>query len=152
MLKISCWTVLHGRVDQLKLIAIKSRHKLRTITLYHVGDNQHTQNIQNNQVIGENEKVSFIILDKTKQTFWPPQYITILLLHGDYIIWGGNFLKILFTAKCMIGFSKCFKGMRIKCSLSVSLMVSSPEFSIPIWKGCGISSYGSSLVQTLVIG
>ena len=26
MLEISCWTMLHGRVDQLKLIAIKSRH------------------------------------------------------------------------------------------------------------------------------
>ena len=26
MLEISHWTMLHGRVDQLKLIAIKSRH------------------------------------------------------------------------------------------------------------------------------
>ena len=26
VLEISCWMMLHGRIDQLKLIAIKSRH------------------------------------------------------------------------------------------------------------------------------
>ena len=33
MLEISCWMMLHGQVDQLKLIAIKSRHQLRPISI-----------------------------------------------------------------------------------------------------------------------
>ena len=37
--------------------------------LYHVGDSQHTQNIQIIKVIGENENVSFILRKKTTQTF-----------------------------------------------------------------------------------
>ena len=45
VLEISRWTMLHGRVDQLKLIAIKSRHWEQS-TLYHAGDGWHTQNIQ----------------------------------------------------------------------------------------------------------
>ena len=41
-----------------------------------VGDSWHTQNIQINKVIGENEKknISFILQKKTKPTFWPTQY------------------------------------------------------------------------------
>ena len=45
MLEIFRWTMLHGRVYQLKLIAIKSRHWEQS-TLYHEGDSWHTQNIQ----------------------------------------------------------------------------------------------------------
>ena len=39
-----------------------------------MGDSQHTQNIEINQVIGENEKCVFSLMGKTKQTFWPTQY------------------------------------------------------------------------------
>ena len=46
VLQISHWMVLHGPVDQLKLMAIKSRHSLRVIKLYHEGVSQHIQNIQ----------------------------------------------------------------------------------------------------------
>ena len=35
--EISRWTMLHGRVDQLKVIAIKSRHSLRTINVIPCG-------------------------------------------------------------------------------------------------------------------
>ena len=37
-------------------------------------DGQHTQNIQSNKVIGENEKCIFSFTEKTIQTFWPNQY------------------------------------------------------------------------------
>ena len=37
-------------------------------------DNQHTQNIQINKVIGKNEKCVFYFAEKAKQTFWPTQY------------------------------------------------------------------------------
>ena len=37
-------------------------------------DSQHSQNIQINKVIGENEKYVFIFTEKTKWTFWPTQY------------------------------------------------------------------------------
>ena len=39
------------------------------------GDSRHTQNIQISTVIGENEKCVFCFMEKTKQTFWPTQYI-----------------------------------------------------------------------------
>ena len=48
-------TMLNGQVDQVKLIATESRHWEQSM-LYHAGDSQHTQNIQVNKVIGENEK------------------------------------------------------------------------------------------------
>ena len=38
------------------------------------GNSQHTQNIQINKVIGENEKCVFYFTEKTKRTFWPTQY------------------------------------------------------------------------------
>ena len=41
--------------------------------LYHVGDSQHTQNIQINEVIGENEIYVFHFMEKTKWNFWPTQ-------------------------------------------------------------------------------
>ena len=42
--------------------------------LYHVGDSQNTQNIQINEVIGENEKNVFYFTEKKEMTFWPTQY------------------------------------------------------------------------------
>ena len=42
--------------------------------LYHVGDSRHTQNIQINKVIGENEECVFYFIEKTKRTFCPTQY------------------------------------------------------------------------------
>ena len=47
MLEISRWMMLHGRVDQLKLIAIELRHWEQSM-FYHAGDSQHTQPIQVN--------------------------------------------------------------------------------------------------------
>ena len=43
--------------------------------LYYTGDSRHTQNIQINKVIGENEKRVFHITEKTRWTFWPTQEI-----------------------------------------------------------------------------
>ena len=40
---------------------------------HHAGDSRHTQNIQINKVIGENEKC-LLFFGKTKHTFWPNQY------------------------------------------------------------------------------
>ena len=37
---------------------------------YHMGDSQHTQSIQINNVIGENEKHAFYFMEKPKWTFW----------------------------------------------------------------------------------
>ena len=39
------------------------------------GDGQHTQNIQINKAIGKNGKCAFHLLEKTKRTFWPTQYL-----------------------------------------------------------------------------
>ena len=44
--------------------------------LYHRGDRGHTQNVQINKVIGENEKCVFYLTKKTKWTFWPTRYIS----------------------------------------------------------------------------
>ena len=49
--------------------------------LYHVGDSQHTPNIQNNKVIGENEECVFYFTEKNIQTFWPTQYYRQLYAH-----------------------------------------------------------------------
>ena len=42
--------------------------------LYHAGDCCHTQNVQINTAIGENEKCVIYFTEETKQTFWPTQY------------------------------------------------------------------------------
>ena len=42
--------------------------------LYHVGDSQHTQNIQINKMIDENEWCVFYLAEKNR-TFWPTQYM-----------------------------------------------------------------------------
>ena len=44
--------------------------------LYHVGDSRHTQNLQINKVIAENEKCVMYFTEKTEQTFWSTQYQT----------------------------------------------------------------------------
>ena len=58
-------------------------HEIETLienksVLSHAGDSQHTQNIQINKVIGENEKCVFYFMEKTIQTFWPTQYLSYL--------------------------------------------------------------------------
>ena len=70
MLEISPWMMLHGWVDQLKLIAIKSRPWERS-TLYHAADSRHTQNVQINKVIVKNKNWVFYFMEKTERTFWP---------------------------------------------------------------------------------
>ena len=44
---------------------------------------RHTQNIQINKVIGENEKFVFYFMEKTKWTFWPTQYILTVKLQKN---------------------------------------------------------------------
>ena len=73
VLEISCWTMVHNQVDQLKLIVIKSR-PWENSTLYHMGDSQHTQNIQISKVIGEKEKCVFYFTVKTWRLFCPAHY------------------------------------------------------------------------------
>ena len=68
MLEISRGMMLHGGVHQFKLIAIPLRHELRTITLTWK-DSRHTENIQINKVIGENEKRVFYFTDKKHTDF-----------------------------------------------------------------------------------
>ena len=72
-MQIPRWMMLHSQVDELKLIAIKSRHKLRTTNVIPLGDSQHTQNIQIDKVIGKNEKCVSYFTEKTIWTFWPTQ-------------------------------------------------------------------------------
>ena len=79
---ISCWTMLHGRVDQLRLKAIKLRHWKQS-TFYHVGDSQHTQNIQINKVIGENEKCVFYFTEKSIHIFGQPNTFRAVLGEKD---------------------------------------------------------------------
>ena len=74
VLEISCWTdfsMFHSQVDQLKWSNWNINWEQST---FHVRDCQHTQNIQINKVIGENEKYDFYFTEKTKQTFWSIQY------------------------------------------------------------------------------
>ena len=73
----SCCTMLHGQVEQLKLIAIKSRHYWEESTLYHAGDSWHTQNIQIHKVIGENEKkcVFYFVEWKPYRLFGQPNIL-----------------------------------------------------------------------------
>ena len=43
---------------------------------YHVGESRHTQNIQINKVIGENEKCVFYFIENSKWIFLPTQYFS----------------------------------------------------------------------------
>ena len=45
---------------------------------YHTGNSRHTQNIQINKVIGENEN-HVLFYGKNKRTFWPTQYYFVLI-------------------------------------------------------------------------
>ena len=72
VLEISCWTMLHGWVDQLKLIAIKLKHWEQS-TSYHVGDSWHAQNTKSIKLLVKMKNVSFILGEKTKWTFWASQ-------------------------------------------------------------------------------
>ena len=74
VLEISRWTMLHGQVEQMKLIAIQSKHGEQSMS-YHIGESPHTQNMQIDKVIGENEKCVFDFTEKTIWTFWPMQYL-----------------------------------------------------------------------------
>ena len=65
VLEISRETMLYNQVGQLQLIAIKSSLREQS-TLYYAGESRHTQNIQINKVIGENEKCVFYLTEKTK--------------------------------------------------------------------------------------
>ena len=71
MLEFSDWRMLHSWVDQLKLILIKLSHREQS-TLYHVGDCGQTQNIQINQVVGENEKCVLFYRKKLNRFFGQP--------------------------------------------------------------------------------
>ena len=46
MLKIFCWTILYGQVDQLKMIVIKSDINWEKSTLCHMGNSPNIQNIE----------------------------------------------------------------------------------------------------------
>ena len=65
VLEIACWTMPQGRVDQLKLIVIKSKRGEQS-TLYHAGHSWLTQNSQINKLIGGREKSVFYFMEKTK--------------------------------------------------------------------------------------
>ena len=64
--------------------------------LYHMGDSRHTQNIQINKVIGENEKCVFYFMEKIMQSFWPTQHVpegiteAIRLCHLYTVLHGAN--------------------------------------------------------------
>ena len=55
-LEISRWTILHGHVTSSSLQRSNQDINWEQSMLYHMGDIRHTQNIQINEVIGENEK------------------------------------------------------------------------------------------------
>ena len=59
VLEVFCWVMLHGQVDQFKLIVINPVINWEQLMLYYVGESRHTQNIQVNEVIGESEKCVF---------------------------------------------------------------------------------------------
>ena len=58
----------HAEVDRGQIKTLTENN-----TLFHAGDSRHTQNIQINNVIVENEKCVFYFMEKTKWTFWPMQ-------------------------------------------------------------------------------
>ena len=69
VLEICPWLMLHGRVEQLKLTAIKQRINWEQSALHHTGESRHTHNIQINKVIGENEKCVFYFTEKSHRNF-----------------------------------------------------------------------------------
>ena len=89
--EVSCWRFLTGRWHFTVGWARWSWHWWRRdinweqSMLYHTGDSWHTQNIQNNKLIGENENFAFYFTEKTKQTFWPTQYYNMEYTLNIYI-------------------------------------------------------------------
>ena len=67
MVQISCHMMFHHWVDQLKLMRSNRDINWEQSTFYHAGDSWHTQNIQFNKVISENEKI-FLLLYRRNVT------------------------------------------------------------------------------------
>ena len=65
VLEISGRMMLHGVVDQLKLVVIKWRHWEQAV-LYYAGDSRHIQSTHISKVAGENEKWVFYIMERSK--------------------------------------------------------------------------------------
>ena len=66
-----------------------------------MGDSRHSQNIQINKVIGENEKCVFYFMEKTIRIFWPTQYFWLsffLALSFDPRCFSRDFFFFLFSA------------------------------------------------------
>ena len=66
------------------------------------GGRWHTQNIQINKVIGENEKHILYFMENTKQTFWPTQYYTMVYLQNCFswfISWQQHWILLQFYWK-----------------------------------------------------
>ena len=61
--------------------------------LYHAGDSWHTQNIQINNVIGENEKCVFYFMEKTKRTF---------LAHNTFHYFANDPLMMILLSFCLV--------------------------------------------------
>ena len=73
VLEISHWIMLHHWVDQMKLIAIKSKHLLRTMNIISLRIWLTFSKYQINKAIGENEKCVFYFMEKNIWNFWPTQ-------------------------------------------------------------------------------
>ena len=79
--KVSCWRFLTGRWSMVGWTSQRWYDQIETLIennqcyTYHVGDSQHTHNIQINKAIGENEKYVFYFIEKNMWTFWPIQYL-----------------------------------------------------------------------------
>ena len=73
VLEILPWTMLHGRVDLLKLIAIKSRdtENDQHYTTWEIADTLKISKWV--KLLLEMKNMSFILWEKNIQTFWPTQ-------------------------------------------------------------------------------
>ena len=60
--------ILNERCSAVRPVEVDSDQieTLRTSMIYHVGESQHTQNTQINEVTGENKKCVFYFMEKTK--------------------------------------------------------------------------------------
>ena len=75
--EVSCWKFLTGQCSTVGRPVEVDNNQIETLTENNQqGDKWHFQNIQINKVIGENEKCNFHFTEKTKQNFWPTQYVT----------------------------------------------------------------------------
>ena len=90
--------MLHRQVKQLKLIVIILQHLMRTM-LYHIEYSQHTQNIQINKVIGDNEKSVFYFIEKTTQTFQRTQCKSLMIEGTQYTQEIAGILRITMSSE-----------------------------------------------------